>query len=80
LNSQKKAEKLEIRYKDNVYTDYLITSLSFVKSTDVGDNYNGSITFQKIYIAEAASGTIVKGKQPVQAKPVKKSILKGIFG
>ena len=76
----KKAEKLEIRYKDNVYTDYLITSLSFVKSTDVGDNYNGSITFQKIYIAEAASGTIVKGKQPVQAKPVKKSILKGIFG
>ena len=76
----KKAEKLEIRYKDNVYTDYLISSASFTKSTDVGDNYNGSLTFQKIYIATAASGTIVKGKQPVQAKPVKKSILKGVFG
>jgi len=76
----KKAEKLEVRYKDNVYADYLITSLSFIKSTDVGDNYNASITFQKIYTATVESGTIVKGKQPVQAKPVKKSILKGIFG
>lgn len=76
----KSASKLEVRYKDNVYTDYLITSLSFVKSTDVGDNYNASLTFQKIYTATAASGTIVKGKQPVQAKPVKKSILKGLFG
>lgn len=76
----KKAEKLEIAYRDNVYKDYLITSLSFVKSTDVGDNYNGSITFQKIYIAEAASGTIVKGKQPVQAKPVEKTLAQTLLG
>lgn len=77
----KKAEKLEVRYKDNVYTDYLITSLSFVKSQDVGNNYNVSLTFQKIYIATAATGqAIQKGKQPVQAKPIPKTIIKGLFG
>jgi hypothetical protein len=27
----KKAERLEVRYKDNVYTDYLITSFTPVK-------------------------------------------------
>ena len=77
----KKAEKLEVRYKDNVYTDYLITSISFVKSQDVGNNYNVSLTFQKIYIATAATGqAIQKGKQPVQAKPIPKTIIKGLFG
>lgn len=74
------AKKLEVRYRDNVYTDYLINSASFTKSTEVGDNYNGSLTFQKIFTSTAQTGTIVKGKTPVQAKPVRKSILKGVFG
>jgi hypothetical protein len=74
-----KGVKLEIRYRDNVYTDYIITSLSLSKNSEVGDNYTGSISLQKIYLAQAQVGTIKKGKQPVQAKAKKKSILAGLF-
>ena len=77
----KKAERLEVRYKDNVYTDYLITSLSFVKSQEVGNNYNVSMNFQKLYVASAATGqAIQKGKQPVQVKGTEKTIIKAIGG
>ena len=64
----KSANKLEVRYKDNVYTDYLITSLSFVKSTDVGDNYNASLTFQKSTRATAANWNDSKRKTTSSSK------------
>ena len=71
---------LEVRYKDNVYKNYIITQMSVSKNTDVGNNYTGSITLQKVYLASADTGVVAKGKQPVQAKLPKKSILKGVFG
>jgi hypothetical protein len=69
----------KIRYGGNIYTSMGIQSLTFQKTSEIGNNYNCSMTFQKIVIATAQSGTIAKGKIPVQTKPPK-SILKGIFG
>ena len=71
---------LLVRYKNNEYKNYIITQLSLSKNNDVGDNYAGSLTLQKIYFATAATGTTEKGKQPVQSKVPEKSTFKRARG